>query len=177
MEHINWQELVHTCSKDLLRLAYSYLKNTQEAEDAVQEAFLNAVSKKIQFESMEHAKAWLARSTINICKNKLRSPWHKKRNSFEEPEIEKTSPAVSPEEIAIQNDMDACLLKAVLSLPEKYREVLVLYYLEEYSVAEISKILKRSISTITTRLHRGRQKLLCEIERDDYYEKKPEQCI
>lgn len=79
MENTNWPEPVHTCSNDLLRLAYSYLKNTQEAEDAVQEAFLNAVARKIQFESIEHAKAWLARCTINICKNKLRSPWHKIR--------------------------------------------------------------------------------------------------
>lgn len=98
MEDINWPQLVHTCSKDLLRLAYSYLKNTQEAEDAVQEAYLNAVAKKIQFESMEHAKAWLARSTINICKNKLRSPWHKKRSSFEKPsEYETADTACLPE--------------------------------------------------------------------------------
>ncbi len=174
MENTDWPELVHTCSKDLLRLAYSYLKNTQEAEDSVQEAFLKAVSKNMQFENMGHAKAWLARSTINICKNKLRSPWHKKRISLEEPgigEAIQTSPSASPEEKAIQNDRDIQLLETVMSLPEKYREVIVLYYLEEYPVPEIAKIPQKSISTITTRLQRGRKKLLEAIERKDYYDR------
>lgn len=174
MENTDWPELVHICSKDLLRLAYSYLKNTQEAEDAVQEAFLKAVSKNMQFENMEHAKAWLARSTINICKNKLRSPWHKKRMSLEDPCIHETVsayPSASPEEKAIQNDRDMQLLETVMSLPEKYREVIVLYYLEEYPVPEIAKILGKNISTVTTRLQRGRKRLLEDIGRKDYYDR------
>ena len=75
------------------------------------------------------------------------------------------------EEKAIQNDRDIQLLETVMSLPEKYREVIVLYYLEEYPVPEIAKILQKSISTITTRLQRGRKKLLEAIERKDYYDR------
>lgn len=136
-------------SGSMLRVAYSILKSTHDAEDAVQEAFLKLVLKKPQFRDGEHEKAWLLRVTVNISKNMLRSS---ARN---------TMPVT--DEIPYSDDEKSELLAVVLSLPERYRTVIHLYYYEGYSIKEIAAILKLPAATVGTRLSRARKKLKEEI--------------
>ena len=142
------EQAVKTYSDSMLRAAYSVLKSTEDAEDAVQEAFLKLILKKPKLKSSEHEKAWLLRVTINISKNMLRSA---ARN---------TLPVT--EEISC-SDENSELLAVVMSLPERYRTVIHLYYFEGYSINEIAAVLKLPPPTVGTRLARARKLLEGEI--------------
>ncbi len=139
---------VKTYGDSMLRAAYSVLKSTEDSEDAVQEAFLKLIQKKPQFKSSEHEKAWLLRVTINISKNMLKSA---SRNSL---------PVT--EEIPFSDEKSE-LLTVVMSLPERYRTVIHLYYYEGYSIKETAAILKLPAATVGTRLARARDLLKGEI--------------
>ncbi len=140
--------LVKTYSDSMLRAAYSVLKSTDDAEDAVQDAFLRFVQKRPQFKNSEHEKAWLLRVTINISKNMLKSA---ARNNL---------PVT--EEIPCLDEKSE-LLAVVMSLPERYRTVIHLYYFEGYSIKEIAAVLKLPSATVGTRLARARNLLKGEI--------------
>ena len=81
----------------------------------------------------------------------LKGSWHKKRVRFEPKEFAEKS---SPQETAGEN-----LFDVITTLPEKYREVLYLYYYEEYKIREIAKILRQKQNTINSKLTRARNKL------------------
>lgn len=138
------QSSVIRYSQTVAKTAYSYLKNTSDAEDITQEVFLILMQKQPIFENEEHLKAWLIRVTINKCKNHLKSGWFKSNNPLPE-----DIPYLPPEQNKI--------LSAVLSLDIKYRLPVHLYYYEGYSIKEIAEIMKLPNSTISTRLARGRK--------------------
>lgn len=138
------QSAVHKYMKTVAKVAFSYLKNTTEAEDITQEVFLALVQKQPKFESEEHLKAWLIRVAINKCKNHLRSSWLSKRE-------------VIQEEISYMPKDQSEVLLAVLALDVKYRIPIHLYYYEGYSIKEIAEILGERAATIGTRLSRGRE--------------------
>lgn len=140
--------VVKTHSGSMLRAAYSVLKSTEDAEDAVQDAFLKLIQKKPNFKSSEHEKAWLLRVTINISKNMLKSA---SRNNL---------PVT--EEILFSDEKSE-LITVVMSLPERYRTVIHLYYYEGYSIKETAAILKLPAATVGTRLARARNLLKGEI--------------
>lgn len=140
--------VVKTHSGSMLRAAYSVLKSTEDAEDAVQDAFLKLIQKKPHFKSSEHEKAWLLRVTINISKNMLKSA---SRNNL---------PVT--EEILFSDEKSE-LITVVMSLPERYRTVIHLYYYEGYSIKETAAILKLPAATVGTRLARARNLLKGEI--------------
>lgn len=140
------EEAVHNYSDSLLRVAYTYTKNTSDAEDIVQEAYLSLLQREKRFLSPEHMKSWLIRVTINKCKNHLKSAWISKRT-------------IMPEQIKNLSHEEHDLLDAVLSLEEKYRLPIHLFYYEGYSIAEIAEILKKKPATIGSLLDRGRKKL------------------
>lgn len=133
----------------LYKICMVYLKNESDAKDGVQEIFLKLWEKKPSFSGQEHEKAWLIRLAKNYCINQLRSHWFRKRSA---PPDWSAIPAEETEE-------DTELLELVMSLPVKFREVLYLYYYEEYSVREISRLLGRKESTLQSRLAAGREKL------------------
>lgn len=131
----------------ILRLSYSYLRSLSDAEDVLQDTLLSLMRNKPVFLSPEHEKAWLMRVAINLCKNKLKSSWFK---TVEIPEN------LEAESIA---DEESEVLKAVHSLPVKYREVVHLFYYEGYSTFEISSLLQKKESTVRSLLHRSREML------------------
>ena len=135
-------------SDAVLRIAYTYLKSKEDAEDIAQETFLALMLSKKTYENDEHVKAWLLRVAINKCKNFLRSSWYTKRCEFNHTIISEN-----------ENAQDFELLSAVLALPERYRVPIHLYYYEGYSIEEISKILGRNTATVGSQLARGRKKL------------------
>lgn len=140
----------------LMRVAYSYTKNMEDAQDMVQDVFLKYMTSAPLFLSDEHEKAWLLRVTINICKNHLTSAYRKTYAELEE-------------NISVCDTYSSGLMDAVKSLPEKYSVVIHLFYYEGYSQKEIGRILGITESAVSTRLQRGRN-LLKEKIGDDYFE-------
>lgn len=127
----------------LLRLAYSYMKNMHDAEDILQDVFVQLMKNIDIFESSEHKKSWLITVTRNLCKNKLKSSWFKKRDELVE----------MPYYDNYKNDD---VIDAVMKLPLKYREVIHLFYYEDYATAQIAEIINKKESTVRSLLHRGR---------------------
>lgn len=147
--------LIERHSQSLLRVAFAILRNTQDAEDVVQEVFLSLLSKHPQFENTEHEKAWLIRVTINKSKNLLRSCAHKTETFMQEQRTENT-----------EDTQETELLSAVQSLDEKYRTLIHLYYYEGYSIKEIARILTLPPATVGTRLARARAQLKKQLKED-----------
>ena len=137
----------------LMRIAYTYTRNMEDAQDMVQEAFIKYLTKAPEFLSSEHEKAWLIRITINICKNHLASSYIKGRAELDE-------------NLSVC-DEHSTLIDAVDSLPEKYRTAIHLFYYEGYSTKEIAKIIGLTESAVTSRLQRGRG-LLKKMLGDDF---------
>lgn len=136
------------------RLSYMYLKNPFDTDDAVQSIFLKFIESNQEFKEVEHEKAWFIVTTRNYCKNILKSWWKSHRIDFESlPE------AAYWDNHKQQNE----IVEKLLLLPEKYKITLYLYYFEEYSVKEISKLLNRKESTIQSQLSRGRERLKIEL--------------
>lgn len=131
------------------RLCMVHLKNEADTEDIVQTVFLKYVTALVSFESEEHEKAWLIRVTINACKDLLKSFFRSRAVSLEEL-------LEQPDEVSQENRE---VLSAVLSLPEKYRDVVYLHYYEGYTAPEIGHLLKKSPNTVYTLLTRARQLL------------------
>lgn len=145
------EETVKKYSSSMLKAAFSLLKSTSDAEDAVQEAFIKFITKAPDFENDEHCKAWLLRVTVNISKNMLKSARRKNLPLTEElPYSEKRDDVLS----------------YVLSLDEKYRVVIHLYYYESYSIKEIAEILSLPAATVGTRLSRARKMLEKSLKED-----------
>ncbi|MCM1087743.1 MAG: sigma-70 family RNA polymerase sigma factor [Muribaculaceae bacterium] len=141
------------------RIAFMHMKDHADAEDVLQEVFLRLLKYQPQFEGSEHEKAWFIRTTINICKDIIKSKWRSTTISIEKiPECEKIYfqlPYMKEDET----------LWAVLELPEKYRNCLYFFYYEGYSVKEIAGILKISENTVKTNLKRGREALKSVLEK------------
>ena len=127
------------------RVCFSYMKNTADAEDAVSQVFEKMLKYGFMFKSLEHEKAWLLRTAINQCKDYLKS-WRRSFVNIDDYEnIE-----------AINTFTDNELLNAVLELPERYKDVIYLYYYEGYSTAEVAEILKKPQSTIRSHMREAR---------------------
>ena len=162
-QHNLFHDLIDQNGEGLLRLAYTYVKNQQAAEDVVQDVFMRAYEKRDDFKGQSSYKTYLYRMTINRCYDHLRS-W-----SYKNVQISNKLALIfhgedTTENTAIIKDEKFMLGKEILSLPLKYREVLVLYYYKELSVDEIANILKCSPNTIKTRLKRAREKLKLQLE-------------
>ena len=141
------KEVYDRQSRTIYHLAMTYLKNTADAEDVVQNVFVNYIKKKPEFKNQEHEKAWFIVATKNYCKNLLKNFWKTKVDMGDIPEKN------------YEEKEDSLLLDKIMELPVKYREVLYLYYYEEYSVREIGELLSRKESTIQTQLAAAREKL------------------
>lgn len=126
-----------------------HLKNEADTEDIFQTVFLKYLLSSVVFENDEHEKAWLIRVTINACKDLLKSFFRSKTVSLEE----------VLEQPAAPNQEYHDVMKAVLSLPEKYRDAIYLYYYEGYSAAQIGKILHKNQNTVYTLLNRAKKQL------------------
>ena len=159
----------------LFKLSYIRLQNVQDAEDVVQEVFYRYLKAGQIFQSPEHEKAWLLKVTLNTCRKVWRSAWKRRRDPWGQEDIAQEgmqtgslgpaqeacrgSAAGEPEELVVSREERRRLLEAVLSLPEKYRDVIHLFYYEELSVKEIARVTGRGESTVTSQLTRGRELL------------------
>lgn len=128
------------------RLALSRTKDKEHAEDVTQDVFLRFIKTDKDFESEEHAKAWLIRVTINCSNSLFTSSWYKN-----------TAPLT--EDIKFESEEKGEVYYAVMELPLKYRTVIHLFYYEDMSIADIAMAMKTKESTVKSQLHRGREML------------------
>ena len=149
MEEQEARRLVECYADMILRLSLNYLKSRQEAEDICQNVFLKYISTNTAFSSEEHEKAWIIRTTINACKDSLKSAHCKKMVVTDD----------VWEEASQEEDAFWEVREAVFALPVRYRSVIYLYYFEGYSVKEIAKMLGKTPNAVSLSLGRGRKKL------------------
>ena len=149
------REAVEKYGDMLYRICLVMLKNTADAEDAVQETFIKLVQRTVAFDSADHEKAWLITVATNKCRDMLR---YRQRHKTESEEL--------LQGYFIEKN-DSGILEALSELDEKYRLILVLYYVEDYKIDQISEITGISVSAVKMRLSRGR-KLLKEKYRKEY---------
>ena len=150
------ERLANTYADAILRLSYTYLKNTDDAQDVCQTVFVKLLAEPRQFQSPEHERAYVLRMAANACKDLLKSPWRKRRCSLD-----------ACMEMPAPETPDGSVLAAVNRLPTHYRTVIYLFYYEGYPAAEIGKILGIPTATVHTRLARGREKLKPYLEEFD----------
>ena len=148
MDESEARRLVDSYADMIVRIGCNYLKERFDAEDVCQEVFLSFLSENRSFESETHEKAWIIRTTINICKNHLKCAF-----------IRHTVPLETAEEMPASAEQALEFPEAMKSLPENYRITLYLHYFEGYSVKEIASILGKRENTVSAWLSRGRKKL------------------
>ena len=149
------REAVEKYGDMLYRISLLILKNTADAEDAVQETFIIYFTKAPEFADGEHEKAWLITVATNKCRDMIR---YRTRHETESEELLNT--------YAVEKS-DSGILEALMELSYKYRIIMVLFYVEQYKIDEIADITGVSVSAVKMRLSRGR-KLLEEKYRKEY---------
>ena len=145
-------KLVLESESTLYRVSMSMLKNETDCEDAVQSAILAAYEKLDTLKKEEFFKTWLVRILINACNKQLRA----RTRTISLSEYTDTP--------VISHDRDIDVKLALEQLPVKIREVIVLFYMEDFSVKEISCILKIPSGTVKSRLSKGRKLLEISME-------------
>ena len=143
------QALAETYRDRLFAAAFQVCGNAADAEDAAQEALLRYHISEKQFESEQHIRAWLLRVAINCAKNASRSFFRRNTVPLED----------YMDSLEFDSGESREIFREVMNLPETYRLVIHLYYYEDYSVAEIGRILGLTESNVKVRLSRGRQLL------------------
>ena len=144
----------------ILRQCLLMLGDRTQAEDAAQETFVRAWQGYGDFRGEAAERTWLTAIAANVCRNILRSPWHRRRVDLSFLEALPAGEGQVP---------DDTVVRAVLALPPKYRQVVVLYYYRECSTAEIAQMLGIAQGTVTVRLKRARE-LLRPMLKEWYYE-------
>ena len=141
------ERIVDEYASELFRLCLVMLKNTHDAEDAVQDTLLSYLQHAPEFESRESERSWLLTVAANRCRDSLRRA--------------KRHPSVSMDELTElgATDEHALVLDALMALPEKFRLVLTLHYVEGYSTSEIAGMIGRTPSAVKMRLQKGRRLL------------------
>lgn len=160
-EYVNG--LVEKYSDMILRIAYTYLKSKTDAEEVMQDVFLQIIDKRPDFQDATHEKSWIIRTTINLCKNTLNRFWNKHKLPIDE--------AVTAAGYDTYQ-LDNSVFQAVMSLSEQYRIAIYMFYYEGYSTLEIAHILKKSDAAVRTLLHRARNKLKSMLKEEYDFEQK-----
>lgn len=156
------KEVMEAYGEYCIRVAYLYVKDWAAAEEIVQDVFLAYYKQQQRFEGRASLKTYLVKITIHKSHDYLRS-WKRKMSHF----VTQKYVTPSAEQTIIIEEQQSQLVEALLRLPIKYREVLILHYYDDYKVREIAELLQVSENTIKTRLTRGREKLkplLAELE-------------
>ena len=141
--------VMETYADMVRRICLVHLKNQHDTEDVFQEVYMKYMLYEGLFESDEHEKALFARVTINACTDWLRILSRRKWVPLD----------IINEEQEVFDSTSSEILEVVLKLPEKYRNVIYLFYYEGYSAVEIAKILGRKENTIYTWLARAKELL------------------
>lgn len=159
-------EIVEIYKDKVFQLSFRMLGNRHEAEDIAQEAFIRAYVNIQSFNINLKFSTWLYRIATNLCIDRIRK---KKPDYYLDAEVAGTEgltmysqiPAKTPlpEDDVESLELQDTIQREISNLPEKYRTVIVLKYIDELSLNEISEILDMPLGTVKTRIHRGREAL------------------
>ncbi|ADU29122.1 sigma-70 family RNA polymerase sigma factor [Evansella cellulosilytica] len=158
------EEVMVAHGSELVRLAFTYVKNIEAAKDLVQNTFIKCYERIDHFRYEAQIKTWLYRITINECKDYLKS-WSyrtEKAVDFLQTTVKAIRPSVE-EEWLVKSDRQQ-MKRIVLSLPTNYREVIYLYYYQSLKIEEIATVCSLNENTVKTRLRRAKQKLKEKLE-------------
>ncbi len=143
-DEVEFKRIYEKYFDTVYRIAYIHLKNQQNSLDIAQDIFYKLLINEKVFNDDEHIKAWLCTCTHNACVDFFRSK-HNKTQDLD---------SVTEQAEDFKSDE---IIELVLSLPEKYKTIIYMFYYEDYKSEEISKILNLSHSTVRVRLKRGRE--------------------
>ena len=152
------ERLIEDYGQDVLKIAYLYVKDQQLAEDIFQEVFYKVMKNYHKFEHLSSEKTWLIRITINTCKDLLRTSWLRRVTTFGTLEEQNQTQYEQPFD-KTQSESNNELYEMIMKLPQRYKEVILLFYYEDFSYDEMAKILNIPKGTVQSRLARGREKL------------------
>lgn len=161
-----YEDLVSFYQNKIYQHCYRMLGNAHEAEDMAQEAFIRAYVNIHSFDDKRKFSTWLYRIATNLTIDRLRK---RKPDYFLDAEVKGTegldmysqlqSEDISPVEEVEANELQSYIHQEISELPPKYRSIIMLRYLEEFSLQEISDIMDIPLGTVKTRIHRGREAL------------------
>lgn len=126
------------------KVCFMYVKNKHDAEDLTQTTFLKYYKSNKVFESEQHEKNWFLLTASNTCKNHFKTWWNK-------------STLLTEDFTIATNDLNKENLEIILTLPNKYKMLIYLYYYEGYKSKEIAKMLNKNESTIRSDLHKAKK--------------------
>lgn len=152
-----FKEYIIENKNSFYRLAYSYVKNEDDALDIVQESICKGLAKINKLEDIDLMKPWFYRILVNTSLDLIRK---NKKYVHIEDDLEN----IENVESKIEIDREIDIQKAMESLPEDYRSIIVLRYFEDLKISDIAQILNENENTIKTRLYRSLKLLRVEIE-------------
>lgn len=155
-QEVTWA--IEQYSDTVRRLCMLHLKNHADTEDIFQTVFLKYALSSVVFEDEEHEKAWFIRVTLNACKDLLKSFFRSRTTSLDD--IMERPTELPPDYREV--------LEAVLSLPQKYRDVVYLHYYEDYTAPQISRMVGKNVNTIYTLLSRAKKMLREKLGGEEY---------
>lgn len=158
------RELMDAHGNDVLRVVYGVVRDKHAAEDISQEVFVKVFDHLEDFRQESSYKTWILKIAVNRARDYLRSA---ARRSVPVEDLSYVPDTLSAEQAAISRLEQQDLWEAVLALPAMYREIMWLYYSQELPVEEIAMITDTSVSTVKTRLFRGRELLRRSWGKDD----------
>ncbi|MBE5968198.1 MAG: sigma-70 family RNA polymerase sigma factor [Lachnospiraceae bacterium] len=148
------EDMVKQYGNMVFRLAFVKMKRKESADDIFQEVFIKLIKLRSRLDGHEHEKAWLIKTTLNCCKDIWKSAWVRHV-------VYEQLDSTNDDSDTVEKDNPVYTL--VLKLPDKYRVIVHLYYYEEFSIKEISVMLKMNGNTVSTRLKRAREILKKEL--------------
>ena len=151
---MEYEDVVRQYADDITRLCVVWTQNEEAAKDCFQNTFLKLYQTEQTFREREHIKAWLYTVARNECRDYHRQFWNRNVDIGYVPQENQKAGSLQ-----IEDEETEQLVEALRKLSFRYREVIVLYYYEEYGTSEIAKMLHTSVNTVKSRLRRGREKL------------------
>lgn len=161
----HFEQVMRANLKSVLRFISMQVNDHALAEDITQDVFVKVYNNLKHFRQESHIQTWIYRIAVNEVKKHYRSAWFRRLSFF----------AKTPDQIGGNNEVEAvrrmdneAVLKAVLSLPIRYRQVLILYYFENLQIDEVEQILGISRHAIHTKLHRARKQLKKRLDKEGF---------
>lgn len=152
------ETLIRQYGNDVLRTAYMYVKDIHSAEDIFQDVFIKVNQKLSTFEGNSSIKTWIIRITINTCKDYLKSAWSRKVIPMMEYQEDGIASEADFDDVEKQDTKDL-IMKEVLSLPSKYKDIVLCVYYQQMSLTEAANVLNIAEGTAKSRLSRARKRL------------------